>query len=133
MKKADELSDLRIKAFLKAARLGTSKEAHISDGKIPGLSLWARKGAADVFTARWKYSYRREGKSKVFGLGSYPAVSLQAARGQAGALRASLMSGKDPREEKRKADAERKKIEEQEAHDAVTVSDLFGPFAVLSG
>ncbi|MCI6530093.1 MAG: tyrosine-type recombinase/integrase [Mesosutterella sp.] len=128
MKKADELSDLRIKAFLKASRQGTGKEVHISDGKIPGLSLWARKGAANAFTARWKYSYRKEGKSKVFGLGSYPAVSLQVARGQAAALRASLMSGKDPREEKRKAEAERKRIEEQEAHDAVTVGDLFEDF-----
>jgi hypothetical protein len=44
----------------------------------------------------WQFRYKRGGRSHLKGLGAYPAVSLEAAREKAKALRASLQGGESP-------------------------------------
>lgn len=51
----------------------------------------------------WEFSYRNEGKQRTVGLGSYPAVSLQAARVLRDQLRAQIAQGVDPAATRRRA------------------------------
>ncbi|WP_441295223.1 tyrosine-type recombinase/integrase [Mesosutterella porci] len=125
MRKAKDLTVIAIESFIKETG-AKGRESHISDGKVPGLSLWVRCGPR--VTARWKYTYRRSGENKTFGLGNYPAVSLKAARERAGQLRAQLLSGIDPREEERKKKAADEQARAAAAHDAITVGELFETF-----
>ncbi len=67
--------------------------------KNPGEK--ARSLAAEV-TKSWTFRYRDRttGKVRELGLGGYPDVSLEAARGKAAELRAILLEGKDPKTER---------------------------------
>ncbi|MDL2059247.1 integrase arm-type DNA-binding domain-containing protein [Mesosutterella sp. AGMB02718] len=125
MRKAKDLTVIAIEFFIKETKT-KGRESHISDGKVPGLSLWAR--CVPKVTARWKYTYRRSGENKTFGLGLYPEVTLKAAREQAARLRAQLLNGIDPREEERKKKAADKQARLAAAHDAITVGELFEQF-----
>lgn len=51
----------------------------------------------------WRVKYVFEGKERRAGIGSYPEVSLQQARGERDRIRARLREGRDPIAEKREA------------------------------
>ena len=51
---------------------------------------------APTGSKRWFWKYKRDGKEYRLALGSYPAVSLKAARAQRDAMRALKAEGTDP-------------------------------------
>ena len=57
---------------------------------------------------RWRYRYQLRGKRREMGLGSFPIITLKAARDTAAAHRSLLAKGIDPLEAKAAEDAERK-------------------------
>lgn len=130
MKKAKDLTDIAIRAFIKETeQLPTEgAEKHRADGKVPGLSVWVRRTSLGT-TVRWKYAYRTKTVNRTFGLGSYPEITLQKARERAAAIRDQMGAGVDPREEKRKREAAARQEREAAAKAAVTVSELFEEFA----
>lgn len=80
------LSDKACKAFV-------AQKAHgkkLSDGG--GLYLFITPAGG----ANWRIKYRIDGKEKVYSIGSYPAVSLAAARVELGEVKALLRENKDP-------------------------------------
>ena len=56
----------------------------------------------------WRLKYRLSGKEKLLSLGAYPAITLAAARKEAGKAREALAAGTDPALEKRRAKAKAK-------------------------
>lgn len=51
----------------------------------------------------WAFMWNRAGRQREMGLGAYPAVSLKAARERAKDCRQSLVDGKDPLDERKRA------------------------------
>ena len=86
----DRLSDLRVKAFIKASRAGTAATKKLSDGN--GLYLMITPAGSPV----WRIKYRRDGKEKTYAAGVYPEISLEKAREQRDVVRAHLREGRDP-------------------------------------
>ena len=78
-----------------------SKKGMHADGDRLYLQVSSRHGRSWLF--RWKI----EGKTRYSGLGSYPAVTLKAAREAAAKCNRLLAEGLDPIEEKKKAKAEK--------------------------
>jgi integrase len=72
------------------------------DGEIPGFGV--RITAAGVVA--FVLSYRSHGTKRRYTVGRYPELSATAARSRALKLRASLLDGKDPLEQKRQSDSE---------------------------
>jgi integrase len=66
------------------------KTTKLSDGG--GLFLQVERGGGRL----WRLAYRFNGKQKLLALGSWPAVSLRAARSQRGEAKSLLASGVDP-------------------------------------
>ena len=80
------LTDKGIKAFLARAESGKK----LSDGG--GMYLFSTPPGG----ANWRVKYRIEGKEKIYSIGTYPLVSLAAARAELGEVKALLLEGKDP-------------------------------------
>jgi hypothetical protein len=59
----------------------------------------------------WVFRYKKDGKSRMMGLGRYPETSLSQAREKAIALRNQTNSGIDPLEAR---DLERKRLREEQ-------------------
>ena len=78
-----------------------SKKGMHADGDRLYLQVSSHRGKSWIF--RWKI----EGKTRYSGLGSYPAVTLKAARAAAVKCNQLLAEGLDPIEEKKKAKAEK--------------------------
>ncbi|NOT20605.1 MAG: integrase arm-type DNA-binding domain-containing protein [Sideroxydans sp.] len=81
-----KLSDKACKAFV-------SQKAH--GKKLPdggGLHLFITPAGG----ATWRIKYRINGKEKLYSIGSYPAVSLAAARVELSEVKALLRENKDP-------------------------------------
>jgi integrase len=74
-----------------------------------GGNLWLSIGPTG--SASWLFRYQINGKPKHIGLGSLRNVSAIVAREQAGSLRAILASGKDPRAERDRVEADRRECE----------------------
>jgi integrase len=85
------LSDKAVKSF--AAKGLPGKK--LSDGG--GLYLFSPPAG----TANWRIKYRLDGKEKIYSVGSYPLVSLAAARVALAEVKALLLEGKDPVIERR--------------------------------
>jgi len=79
------LTDVAIKAAKAEAKL-----RKLSDGG--GLQLWLDPRGY----RHWRFAYRFDAKQKVLALGTYPAVSLSAARVARDDARALLRDGRDP-------------------------------------
>jgi integrase len=86
-------------AKLTALQVEKSKPGTIGDGG--GLYLQTTSATA----RSWLIRYKRGGKERWYGLGSFPAVSLQAAREKAADVRKMLAANIDPLEQKRKQQA----------------------------
>ena len=69
--------------------------AKLSDGE--GLQLWIMPNGSKL----WRFAYRFAGKQKLLALGSYPEMTLAAARERRKAARALLAGDRDPSEQKR--------------------------------
>ncbi len=85
------LTDIAVKAFIAKATTGTK----LTDGGGLYLFKSSEKSAA------WRIKYRFDGKEKVYSLGTYPKVSIAAARIQLKEVKARLAEGKDPMAERR--------------------------------
>jgi hypothetical protein len=86
---------------LRSAKPG-QKPYKWSDGG--GLHLLVQANGSKL----WRLAYRFAGKQKTLALGSYPAVSLAAAREQRERAKGLLRSGTDPSSERKAAKAARK-------------------------
>jgi integrase len=86
----DKLTDPKIKAFLASSRKGAAATKKLSDGGGMYLTL------TPAGTPVWRAKYRLGGLEKVFAIGTYPEVSLTAARAARAAIKAQLREGRDP-------------------------------------
>lgn len=86
----NRLSDRTVKAFLAQARAGTAATKKLSDGG--GLFLTRTAAGSPV----WRMKYRHGGKEKVYSVGIYPTIGLEAARSAREAAKAHLRAGRDP-------------------------------------
>lgn len=79
-------------------------QLHVDRTKAAGLygdgaGLWLKVNAGG--SRSWIYRYMLSGKQRWAGLGSYPDVTLAAARERAAEMRKMLASGRDPLDEKK--------------------------------
>ena len=86
-----KLTDIGVKAFIGKAKPGKK----LADGR--GLHLFITPAGG----ATWRVKYRIQGREKVYSIGSYPLISLAAARAELGEVKALLREGKDPVIERR--------------------------------
>src|SRR5689334_6469900 len=84
----NRLTDAKVRAF--AAKRGNDSKKKLFDGS--GLFLTHTKAG----TATWRVKYRYGGVERVFSVGPYPGVSLQAARAERDSVRGLLRDGIDP-------------------------------------
>ena len=80
------LTDKGVKAFVASAERGKK----LADGG--GLYLFITPAGG----ATWRIKYRIDGKEKTYSVGTYPLVSLAAARVELVEVKALLLEGKDP-------------------------------------
>jgi integrase len=97
----NKLTDLAIRSFIGKSTGGKATTTKLSDGG--GLYLMVTPAG----TAVWRVKYRFTGKERLFSAGTYPAVTLEAARAQREKVKALLRDGRDPVQTRRveRADA----------------------------
>ncbi len=95
-------------------------------GGLGSPSLQVKPSPLGGTNALWMVRYRQDGKQKKKSLGSYPEVTLEAARKAAHELRARLSEGIDVEAEDRARAAERAAAEERQRLQELTVGDLLG-------
>lgn len=79
----------------------TAKSDHLKPGRHgDGGGLYLSVSPSG--SKSWVFMWNRDGKRREMGLGSYPAVSLAAARKRAGEHRITVAEGRDPIAEKSK-------------------------------
>jgi integrase len=86
----NRLSDRSIRAFVASARQGEAKTKKLSDGG--GLFLTLTNAGSAV----WRMKYRHAGKEKLYSIGVYPIIGLEAARTAREIAKAHLREGRDP-------------------------------------
>lgn len=87
----NRLTDRTVRAFVASARQGEAKtKKKLSDGS--GLFLTLTPAGTPV----WRFKYRHNRKEKLYSIGVYPAVGLEAARVAREEARAILRDGRDP-------------------------------------
>ena len=86
----NKLSDVKIRAFITKCRAGKATAKKLSDGA--GMFLMLTPAGTPV----WRIKYRLGGKERLYAVGTYPDISLEAARAQREALKAHLREGRDP-------------------------------------
>jgi integrase len=86
----NKLSDRAIKAFVASARNGSASTKKLSDGG--GLYITLTPAGSAV----WRLKYRLVGKERLYAIGVYPAVGLEAARAQRAMVKELLREGRDP-------------------------------------
>lgn len=86
----NKLTDVKIRAFISKAKAGTAAKGMLSDGG--GLFIMLTPAGTPV----WRIKYRLAGKEKLYAVGTYPAVSLEAARVEREQIKALLREGRDP-------------------------------------
>jgi integrase len=86
----NRLSDRAIRSFIASAQAGTAPTKKLSDGG--GLFLTLTPAGTPV----WRLKYRHGGKEKLFAVGVYPTVGLEAARSARDSAKGHLREGRDP-------------------------------------
>ena len=86
----NRLSDRGIRSFIGKARVGTAAKGKLSDGG--GLYLTLTPNGTPV----WRLKYRIAGKEKLYSIGVFPDVGLDAARTQREVVKGQLREGLDP-------------------------------------
>ena len=92
----NKLTDLNIKSFVQHGK----PHATLSDGG--GMFLTLTKSGTPV----WRIKYRFNGKQRLFSVGPYPSVGLQAAREERDRVKGLLRAGNDPVQARRLSRAE---------------------------
>lgn len=90
----NKLTDLKIRSFINKGRKGAAKAAMASDGG--GMYLMLTPAGTPV----WRVKYRLAGKERVYAIGVYPDIGLEAARAEREAVKAHLRAGRDPVKER---------------------------------
>jgi hypothetical protein len=85
-----KLSDLALRAFITRARRGTATKKKLSDGG--GMYLMLTPAGTPV----WRAKYRFGGREKLYAIGIYPEVSLEAARAKREELKWHPRERRDP-------------------------------------
>lgn len=93
----NKLTDLQVRTAKTGDRL-----RKLTDGK--GLQLWLMPNGGRY----WRLEFRHLGKAKLLALGTYPDVTLEAARLKADEARKQVAAGEDPTEIKKLMVRERK-------------------------
>jgi hypothetical protein len=86
----NKLTDLKIRSFIGKASAGKAATKKLADGG--GLYLTLTPAGTPV----WRVKYRLGGKERVYAVGTYPAVTLEAARTSRDTIKALLREGRDP-------------------------------------
>lgn len=84
------LSDLSIKRFTAKAKAGQAGKKKLSDGG--GMYLMLTQAG----TAVWRIKYRFGGVERLFSIGAYPDIGLEAARAEREQVKTWLREGRDP-------------------------------------
>ncbi len=92
---AGALTDKGVKAFIAKGERGKK----LADGG--GLHLFITPAGG----ATWRIKYRIDGKEKLYSIGTYPLISLAAARVELAEIKGLLLEGKDPVSHRRVARA----------------------------
>ena len=96
-------------AIIRAIKPPQAGRTDRPDGRVPGLALRIYAGGQMVWT--YRYTALGSGRKRRFVIGDWPAVSLLAARGEAGDLRSRIRHGEDPEADRAKIANERRKRE----------------------
>lgn len=88
---SSKVTDKAIKAFVAKAALGKK----LADGG--GLHLFITPAGGTT----WRIKYRIDGKEKIYSIGPYPLITLAAARVELGEVKALLLEGRDPVDNRR--------------------------------
>jgi integrase len=94
----NKLTDRTVRAHIARVQAGTAATRKLADGGGLFLTLTKKKG-----TPAWRLKYRLAGRERLLAIGTYPEISLEAARGQRELARAQLREGKDPSQAKQLA------------------------------
>ena len=86
----NKLNDRRIKAFITKSQAGQAKTKKLSDGGGMYLTL------TPAGTAVWRIKYRFDGDERLYSIGTYPDIGLEAARAEREGLKTRLREGRDP-------------------------------------
>lgn len=86
----NKLTDLKIKSFISKARAGRAATKKLSDGGGMFLML------TPAGTPAWRVKYRLGGKERIYAIGTYPEITLDAARTEREAIKSHLRDGRDP-------------------------------------
>lgn len=90
----NKLTDLKIRSFINKARAGKAATAMLSDGAGMFIML------TPAGTPAWRVKYRLGGKERLYAIGTYPAVGLEAARAEREIVKAQIRAGRDPVKER---------------------------------
>src|SRR5436853_473510 len=86
----NKLTDVRIRAFINKRKSGERVPRKLADGGGMYVTL------TPAGTPVWRVKYRLGPKEKLYAIGTYPAVSLDAARAERDAIKGQLREGHDP-------------------------------------
>jgi len=86
----NKLTDVRIRAFINKRKSGEKVPRKLADGGGMYVTL------TPAGTPVWRVKYRLGPKEKLYAIGTYPAVSLDAARAERDAIKGQLREGHDP-------------------------------------
>lgn len=86
----NRLTDRTIRAFVASARRGEAKTKKLADGG--GLFITLTRAGSPV----WRMKYRHGGKEKLYSIGVYPVIGLEAARQARDEAKGQLREGRDP-------------------------------------
>src|SRR5579859_3757672 len=86
----NKLTDLKIRSFISKAKAGKAPTSKLSDGG--GMYLTVTPAG----TPAWRVKYRLGGKERLYAIGTYPAIGLEAARAERDIIKAQLRAGRDP-------------------------------------
>ncbi|MGQ0654426.1 MAG: tyrosine-type recombinase/integrase [Betaproteobacteria bacterium] len=86
----NKLSDLKIRSFISKTKAGNAPATKLSDGG--GMYLAVTPAGTPV----WRVKYRLGGREKLYAIGTYPDITLDAARAEREAIKGRLREGRDP-------------------------------------
>ncbi len=86
----NKLTDVKIRSFISKSKAGNAPITKLSDGG--GMYLLVTPAGTPV----WRLKYRIGGKERLYAIGIYPAISLDAARAERDSIKARVRQGHDP-------------------------------------
>jgi integrase len=86
----NKLTDLKIRSFISKSKAGKATITKLSDGG--GMYICITPAGTPV----WRLKYRLGGKERLYAVGVYPAVTLDAARAERDGIKARIRLGHDP-------------------------------------